>query len=85
MDKGLIFYDFEATSWNWDEEGIARLEVSEDIMEFLVQNSLQGTLQENTIEILKLAACLGNREFNTLILSAAVGLPAEEVDQHCSI
>ena len=45
-----------------------------------MQNTLPSTIQEETLEVLKLAACLGNREFNTSILSSVVGLPAEEVN-----
>ena len=80
MDHGLIFFDFEATAWDWDEERITKLEVSKDITEYLVQNTLQSTIQKETVEVLKLAACLGNREFNTFILSSVVGLSAIEVD-----
>jgi predicted ATPase len=79
VDQGLIFFDFEAMRWEWDYEKIRKIEVSEDIVEFLVQNTFQGTVQQNTQEILKLAACIGNREFNTFILSRLVGITPEEV------
>ena len=80
MDHGLIFFNFETISWDWDEEGIAKLELSKDIIEYLVQNTLQSTIQKETVEVLKPAACLGNREFNTLTLSSVVGLSTVEVD-----
>jgi predicted ATPase len=80
VDHGLIFFNFETTSWDWDEEGITKLELSKDITEYLVQNTLQNTIQKETVEVLKPAACLGSREFNTLILSSVVGLSAVEVD-----
>lgn len=79
MDHGLIFFNFETTTWDWDEERIMKLEVSENIVEYLVQNTLQDSIREDTVEVLKLAACLGNREFNTFILSKVVDLPAEEI------
>jgi predicted ATPase len=79
VDHGLIFFDFEQTMWNWDEERISKLEVSEDIVEYLIQNTLQEIINEDTTEVLQLAACLGSREFNTFILSNVTGLKAEEV------
>jgi len=56
--------------------------VSEDIVEFLVQNTLQVGLQNDTVETLKLASCLPNKEFNSTILSIMIGVPAEEVCVH---
>jgi predicted ATPase len=83
VDHGLIYFDFEQRIWNWDEERISKLEVSEDIVEYLIQHTLQDTINLDTVEILQLAACLGNREFNTYILSNVTGLPAEEVRSLC--
>ena len=80
MDHGLIFFDFEATTWDWNEDRITKLEVSKDITEYIVQYTLQSAIQKDTVEVLKLAACLGNREFNTFILPNVVGLSAVEVD-----
>jgi len=65
--------------WDWDEDGVNALKVSEDIVEFLVQNTLQVGLQKDSVDILKLASCLGTREFNSSILSAMMGLSQEEV------
>ena len=79
VDHDLIFFNFETTRWDWDEERIMKLEVSENIVEYIVQNTLQDSIHEDTVEVLKLAACLGNREFNTFILSNVVELPAEEI------
>lgn len=62
-----------------DEERITKLEVSEDIVEYVVQNTLEDSIHDDTVEVLKLAACLGNREFNTYILSNVAGLPSEEI------
>jgi predicted ATPase len=80
VNHGLIFFDFEAATWNWDEDRIMRLEVSQDMVKHLVKSTLQDATHKDTVEILKFAACLGNREFNTLILSNVIGCPQEEVD-----
>jgi len=66
-------------AWEWKEEEIANLEVSEDIVEFLVQNTLQDAIHKDTIEVLKFAACLGNREFNSFILSNLFDVSVQEV------
>lgn len=79
VDHNLIFYDFDSMAWEWKEEEIANLEVSEDIVEFLVQNTLQDAIHKDTIEVLKFAACLGNREFNSFILSNLFDVSVQEV------
>jgi predicted ATPase len=66
-------------AWDWNEEGISNLEVSDDIVEFLVQNTLQDAIHRDTIEVLKYAACLGNREFNSFILSNIFDVSVQEV------
>lgn len=65
--------------WDWDEDGVNALKVSEDIVEFLVRNTLQVGLQKDSVDILKLASCMGTREFNSYILSVMMGLSQEEV------
>lgn len=79
VEHGLIFFNFEDAKWDWDEEKISKLEVSENIVEYIIQNTLRGSLQQDTVEILKFAACLGTRNFNTFVLSKVLELPASEV------
>lgn len=79
MDHGQIYFDFETMLWEWDDEKIRKIEVSEDIVEFLVENTLQDSIQEETKEVLKLAACIGSKQFNTFILSRIIGITPEEV------
>jgi predicted ATPase len=79
VEHGLIFFNFEDAKWDWDEEKILKLEVSENIVEYIIQNTLRGSLRQDTAEILKFAACLGTRNFNTFVLSKVLGLPPSEV------
>lgn len=65
--------------WEWDDDKIRKIEVSEDIVEFLVENTLQDVIQEETKEVLTLAACIGSRGLNTFILSHITGVTPEEV------
>ena len=79
VEHGLIFFNFEDARWDWDEEKISKLEVSENIVEYIIQNTLRGSLRQDTVEILKFAACLGTRNFNTFVLSNVLQLPVSEV------
>jgi predicted ATPase len=79
VQHGLIFFNFEDAKWDWAEEKISKLEVSENIVEYIIQNTLRGSLQQDTVDILKFAACLGTRNFNTFVLSKVLELPPSEV------
>ena len=79
VDHGFIFYNFESTTWDWDEGQITKLEISDNIVEYLIETKLQNILREDDIEVLKVASCLSTREFNTFILSEVVGLSPVEV------
>jgi len=76
----LVHFEFGSLRWDWNEDGIDALEISEDIIDFLVQNTLQDGLHKETLEILKLASCLGNRGFHSNILSIVMGTTAEDVN-----
>jgi predicted ATPase len=83
VDHGFIFYNFEKTMWDWDESQITKLEISDNIVEYLIETTLRNTLREENIELLKVASCLSTREFNTFILSEVVGLTPVEVITLC--
>jgi len=57
-EEGLIFFDFTSNSWQCDLAKVKALSVSEDVVEFMATR-LQK-LPENTQEVLKMAACIGN-------------------------
>ncbi|MDJ0837994.1 MAG: AAA family ATPase [Acidobacteriota bacterium] len=54
----LIFFNEEKDIWTWDEAGVSRKGVTENVLEFLTTR-LQK-LPEETREALILAACVGN-------------------------
>jgi PAS domain S-box-containing protein len=64
----LLIYNRETKHWQWDLEQIQALEITENVGE-LIQKKLTN-LPSGTLEILKLAACLGNR-FNLEFLAIA--------------
>lgn len=64
---GVVTYNREIACWQYNLEQISQLPISEDIVEFMA--SLLQTLSEETQEVLKQSACIGN-QFNLEILSA---------------
>lgn len=56
--KGLLQFDFDSGSWQWDIQDIAAQTVSDNVVEFIAQK-LQ-TLSGNTQSALQLAAGIGN-------------------------
>lgn len=81
VDQHLIFFDFEETHWDWNAEQISKIEVSENIIEFIVHNTLQDSIYKDTVEILKFASCLANRDFNSSVLGKAFRMPPEDLFQ----
>lgn len=57
-NQGLLQFDFDSGSWQWDIQEIAAQTVSDNVVEFIAQK-LQ-TLSENTQSALQLAAGIGN-------------------------
>jgi len=55
----LIFFDHNSQAWNWDFEQIKAKNITDNVLELIIKRI--KTLPENTLYILKKAACLGNR------------------------
>jgi PAS domain S-box-containing protein len=63
----LLAFDFRHGSWRWDSSEIQALNVTDNVVE-LMTNRLQ-LLTKETQQVLKLAACIGNRfELHTLAI-----------------
>ncbi|MCP4396386.1 MAG: AAA family ATPase, partial [bacterium] len=74
--KRLIEFDFERGEWTWDMQRIRSLDISDNVIDMMVDRISQ--LPAETQHILSLAACLGNR-FNLKILSLVSGQTGSEV------
>lgn len=72
-EEGLIF--FQQHNWKWDIEAIDALRLGEDVLEFLIKKL--DRLPKATQEILKIAACIGNR-FDIHVVSKVCCQTAEE-------
>jgi len=77
MDKSLLNLDRKTGTWQVDDQGLASLNVSENVVEFM-QDRLQK-FDAEIIDILKIIGATGhNVELN--ILSVVSGLPEEEIE-----
>lgn len=74
-DEGLLYFDTQEGCWKWELEAIQKLELGEDVLELLLKK-LQS-LPEETCEVMKQAACIGNR-FELETLAAVCGKSLEE-------
>jgi predicted ATPase/signal transduction histidine kinase/CheY-like chemotaxis protein len=64
-EQGLLNFDITTQAWQWNAEKIGALEITDNVVELLSAQISQ--LPSNSIEVLKLAACIGNQfDLNTL-------------------
>jgi histidine kinase len=57
-DDGYLYYNAHTGVWQWDQSAIQRLRPGEDVLAFLTERLKK--LPEETLKLLKLAACIGN-------------------------
>nr|WP_272507537.1 AAA family ATPase [Clostridium aestuarii] len=66
-DKNYIWFDYDLTQWCWDIEQIKKMDITENVVELLIQKI--NTLNFQTVQELKNAACIGNQfDLKTLAL-----------------
>ena len=75
-EEGRVRYDSKINSWTWDIEDINTEGIADNVADLLAKKIAQ--LPEETQNILKLAACIGNR-FDIAILAMISGLAEKEV------
>lgn len=64
----ILWFDFDASRWQWDIDQVKRIEVSENVVDLMIKRLEH--LPALTLQILQTAACIGN-EFELDILSKA--------------
>lgn len=57
-ENGLFWFDEDNSKWQWRIEDIKNVQISDNVVDFLIQNLL--LLPAKTLNILKLASCIGN-------------------------
>ncbi|HMQ07603.1 MAG TPA: adenylate/guanylate cyclase domain-containing protein [Saprospiraceae bacterium] len=58
VDQKRIYFDRDATTWMWDLEIIRSIDISDYVVDLLIQK--MSRLSPDTLEILSYAACIGN-------------------------
>ena len=75
-EEGRIRYDSELNSWKWDIGEIKTGAIADNVANLMAQNIIR--LPEDIQNILKLAACMGNR-FDSRVLALVSGHDEQEV------
>ncbi|MFN3236432.1 MAG: ATP-binding protein [Pseudomonadales bacterium] len=70
-----LFFDRKHREWNWDIDGISMSKPTNNVGEVLAQNL--GKLDRSTLEVLKIAACIGD-EFSLDTVKRVSGLSFSE-------
>ncbi len=78
-DQGVISFDAERAGWRWDTRRVEEAQLSEDVVEIMAAKI--GELTSETREVLKIAACIGNR-FDLSLLAIVAQEPGVTIAQH---
>lgn len=77
-NKEILYFDFKKRQWKWDLELVRSLEIADNVIEFLIDRF--SALQDRTLQMLKLAACIGN-PFDLQTLSVLSQTSQEETSR----
>ncbi|BFZ61256.1 hypothetical protein YB2330_002315 [Saitoella coloradoensis] len=75
--EGWFTFDFASSQWMWDIEGIQTMQLSGDVVEFMIGEIEK--LDEDTREALKVAAFLGDASFRLDTLSIVMNSSVTDV------
>lgn len=66
-EAGLLTFDFERRSWRWDLEQIQTRNITDNVVKLMADR--MSKFREETKQVLKLAACIGNQfDLSTLAI-----------------
>jgi predicted ATPase/signal transduction histidine kinase/tRNA A-37 threonylcarbamoyl transferase component Bud32 len=75
-EESLVTFDRGTNKWTWDLEGLDQMNFTDNVVEFMIQKI--GKLGSQSQEILKFAACIGDK-FDLQTLSLVSGLGKEQL------
>ncbi len=76
-EESLLYFDYKGRKWKWDIEKITERNITDNVVELLASKIV--FLPEETLEYLKVAACIGS-QFDTETLRAGHSQKAEVDD-----
>ncbi len=83
-----VWFNYEDKKWEWDLARLAAMNISEDVIEFLLEELHKRTshchkftdqVPLETRDVLRIAACLGNKNFRLVLISQVMNLSRFEV------
>ena len=77
-DEQFLKFDFDKMQWIWRNDLIMQMNVSGNVVDLMA--SLIQKMNQATIDLLKIASCVGNR-FDKNILSVIKDIPVDEVER----
>lgn len=77
-EEGAITFDRENRRWQWNMKSIEQIQVTDNVVDFMIAKIER--LPEKTVEILKTAACIGNR-FELSLLAAMHRMSPGDADR----
>ncbi|WP_258313463.1 AAA family ATPase [Paenibacillus sp. tmac-D7] len=77
-DQQLLWFDYSARAWTWDEAKIQELHMTENVVDFMINKIVR--LPEQLQSLLQHAACIGH-QFTSETLALVTGRTAEEVEE----
>jgi predicted ATPase len=75
-EQRFIEFDYPSAEWHWDIKKIQSVRTSDNVVEFMITRLLQ--LPATTLDLLKKAACIGNR-FDSQLLANVVQCDREQL------
>lgn len=77
--ENLLLFNFHTGCWQWDIEQIKSIEITDNVVELMSQKIVK--LDERTQNVLKLAACIGNRFDLDVLAVVNAKSPSETADE----
>ena len=81
-DEGALTFSIPEQRWQWDNDQLPNLDISDNIVDHLIRRIDQ--LPEENLEMLKIAACLGN-QFDLNHLQLVSAMDPEEIEKQLNL
>ncbi len=79
--EGVLYFDYQEGRWAYDLDGIRSMGITDNVVDLMVRKI--GSLSDSTQNIVKLAACIGNR-FDLATLAIVREVPPEQAASELS-
>lgn len=86
--SNAVWFNYDAKKWQWDLARVRAMNVSEDVIDFLLEElqkrkiswpQITDKVPLETRDVLCIAACLGNKNFSLVSISQVMNISRFEV------